>query len=214
MAKVRLAVIDDHSLFREGVISILRNEPEIEIIGEGASADDAVCIAKCATVDVMLLDVSMPGGGIAALQKMAAAKVFPKTVMLTVSEANEDFLAAMKAGAQGYVLKGIHKSELVRAVLAVRDGRTFIDPVLADRMSGWSCATAKPERVDFPEPEQLTPREAEVLELVSRGLTNKEVARRLQLTHRTIKNYMTSIMGKLQVRNRVEAALSVERSRK
>lgn len=214
MAKVRLAVVDDHSPVREGVISILQRQPGIEIIGEGASAEDAVRIATTAAIDVMLLDVRTPGGGIATLQKMAAASAFPKTVMLIVSEAGEDGHGATQADAQGIARKGLQKSALVRVAQSVRAGAMPVDVPRTDGGTGGTGAPSQAEPVRPAEPEPLTPRESEVLELVSRGMTNKEVARRLYLTDRTIKNYMTSIMSKLRVRNRVEAALSVERGRK
>ena len=209
MDSIRVAIVDDHPIFRDGVAAMLRSRNDFELVGEGASADDAVRMANADDApDVMLLDVSMPGGGLAALRRITGAEKAPRVVMLTVSESGEDVVAAFSEGATGYLLKGVHKSELFDALKKAHAGATVIDPNLAVRVivllsqQGSQRLTANAEQVAG-----LSGREREILAFVEQGLSNKEIARRLGLNPRTIKNNMTRIMAKLQVRNRVEAAI-------
>jgi DNA-binding NarL/FixJ family response regulator len=207
MAEVlQIAIVDDHPLFREGVAHTLRAQPGIEVVAEGESAADALRIAAERMPDVMLLDVSMPGGGLRAVQEIAAAFPVVKVVMLTVSEAEDDVTAALRAGARGYVLKGVAARELVRILRAVAEGEVYVTPSLAASLlfeltSGKSDANAaSPLAV-------LTDRERQILERVAAGDSNKEIAAQLHVSEKTVKHHMTNILQKLQVRNRVEAAL-------
>jgi DNA-binding NarL/FixJ family response regulator len=203
---LQVAIVDDHPLFREGVAHTLGAQPGIEIVGEGESADDAVRIAAERMPDVMLLDVSMPGGGLRAVREIAASFPVIKVVMLTVSEQEDDVTAALRAGARAYVLKGVAARELVRILRAVAEGEVYVTPSLAASLlfeltSG--KATASP-----PSPlEGLTERERQILERVAAGDSNKEIAAQLFVSEKTVKHHMTNILQKLQVRNRVEAAL-------
>lgn len=220
---IRLAVVDDHAVFREGVISVLSREQGIEVVGEGACADDAVRIADTLP-DIILLDVEMPGGGINAVERISRSYPLVRLLMLTVSENGTDVIRSFEAGASGYVLKGIMKSDLVNAVYSVHRGEAVISPNLAARIlgrfgrptgvAGASMADDAQNNAEMPPHDQLTQREEEVLILVSEGMTNKEVAERLKLSDRTIKNYMSSVMLKLQVRNRVEAVLKLQQMRR
>lgn len=211
MEAVRIVVIDDHPLFRDGVMSLFSREPGFQCVGEGACGEDAIRIAQKVHPDVMLLDVSMPGGGLTAIEAIRKASPGTRIIMLTVSEERDDVMAALERGASGYLLKGIHKDELVRAIKSVHAGTTIMDPSLAVRIIGHLRSTPGSSASSGVDLEQLTQREKEVLDYVSRGLSNKEIANNLKLSHRTVKNYMTSIMIKLQVRNRVEAVLSLQR---
>ena len=206
--RIRIAVIDDHPLFREGAATTLRSDDEFEVVAEGASADDAIRIAQDELPDVILLDVSMPGGGIKAARAIARACPVVKMIMLTVSESEDHVAAALEAGARGYVLKGIRGPELVRTVRAIHEGETYVTPGLAARLLVQlrQAAPAPAVKSEFSE---LTPREAQILDLVARGLTNKEIARDLALSEKTVKHYMTNVMQKLQVRNRVEAVMAM-----
>jgi DNA-binding NarL/FixJ family response regulator len=202
---LQIAIVDDHPLFREGVAHTLGAHPDIEVVAEGGSAEDAIRVASERIPDVMLLDVSMPGGGVNAVRSIAA--VFPviKLVMLTVSENEDDVTAALRAGARGYVLKGVAARELVRIIRAVAAGEVYVTPSLAssllfDLTSGRGAQAASPL-------EALTERERQILEGVAGGDSNKEIAARLFLSEKTVKHHMTNILQKLQVRNRVEAAL-------
>src|SRR5579871_1450352 len=199
---IRVLVADDHPLFREGVVGTLRRAGEMEIVAEASDAAAAVRLARDLLPDLALLDVAMPGGGLQAARDIKAACPATRVVMLTVSEDEDDVLAAMKAGASGYVLKGVSATELVAVLRAVCAGEAYVSPALAGRLLGELSRPRSLGPVD-----ELTDREREVLELVAAGLSNQEVGRRLGLAEKTIKHYMTNILGKLQVGSRVEAAL-------
>jgi DNA-binding NarL/FixJ family response regulator len=202
---VRVAVADDHPMFRAGVVMSLQGEEGIDIVGDAGDAVAALELARRALPDVMLLDIAMPGGGHSAARWIAAACPATRIVMLTVSEDEDDLLEAMKAGASGYVLKGAGASELAAVIRSVHAGEVYVAPALAWGMLR-ELRTPRSSPYDA-----LTDREREVLELVAEGLSNQEVGERLGLAEKTIKHYMTNILGKLQVRSRVEAALLVAR---
>ncbi len=204
---VKLVVADDHPLYREGVVRTLSEEPGFEVVGEGADAEEAVALVAAHLPDLVLLDISMPGGGLSAAHRIAEAFPAVRVVMLTVSEQDDDVHAALKAGALGYVLKGIGGAELIKVVRDVAGGSAYVSPALAARLlKDASEPAAKPAR-PASLLEALTSREREILELVAGGKSNKEVARNLDLQEKTVKHYMTNILKKLQVRNRVEAAI-------
>jgi DNA-binding NarL/FixJ family response regulator len=202
---IRVAVADDHPMFRAGVVMSLREEDGIDIVGEASDAGSALELARRELPDVILLDIAMPGGGHDAASWIAAACPATRIVMLTVSEDEDDLLAAMKAGASGYVLKGAGAGELAAVIRSVNAGEVYVAPALA---WGMLRELRSPRTSPY---DELTEREREVLELVAEGLSNQEVGERLGLAEKTIKHYMTNILGKLQVRSRVEAALLVAR---
>jgi two-component system, NarL family, nitrate/nitrite response regulator NarL len=208
--RIRVAVIDDHPLFREGVAHTIRSSKMLEVVAEGACADDAIRIVKDELPDIVLLDVSMPGGGIEAARAISHSCPDVKTIMLTVSESEEHVSQALAAGAQGYVLKGTSGPELINTMRAVARGESYVSPSLAARLLTVSrrapqVSTEDGDRAD------LTPREEGILDHVAQGMTNKEIARRLNISEKTVKHYMTNIMQKLHVRNRVEAVLVFQR---
>ena len=207
VGSVRIALVDDHPLLREGVASTLAADPEFEIVGHGENAADALRLAGELLPDLMLLDISMKGGGLEAARAVAAAYPVVKIIMLTVSEREEDVVAALRAGARAYVLKGVSGPELIRIVKWVVAGDPYITPSLAASLLGeWGDGAARSATRADPLSD-LTVREKEILEFVARGLSNKEVAAHFGLSEKTVKYYMTNILQKLQVRNRVEAAL-------
>jgi two-component system nitrate/nitrite response regulator NarL len=208
--RIRVAVIDDHPLFREGVAHTIRSSKVLEVVAEGACADDAVRIAEDELPDIVLLDVSMPGGGIEAARAISRVCPIVKTIMLTVSESEEHVAQALEAGAHGYVLKGTSGPELINTMRAVSRGESYVSPGLAARLLTLSKRQTRTaaQQNDLPE---LTKREEQILDLVARGLTNKEIARGLTISEKTVKHYMTNIMQKLHVRNRVEAVLAYQR---
>lgn len=205
--RIRIAVVDDHPMLREGVAGTLKADAGLEVVAVGGSGADAVRIAAEYLPDVMLLDVSMPGGGIEAARAIADSFPAIKTIMLTVSEREEDVTAAMEAGAHGYVLKGVTGSDLIATVRAVNKGETYITPQFAARLLQKMQRRTVEKPVHRPEVE-LTHREEQILNEVSSGLTNKEIARKLTLSEKTVKHYMTSVLQKLQARNRVEAVIA------
>lgn len=209
--KIQVVVVDDHPLFREGVATTLASSPDIDVAAQGASADEAVRLARDLLPDVILLDISMPGGGINAAASIAATCPVVKIVMLTVSEHEEDVLRSLKAGARGYILKGVTARELIATVRAVNAGESYVTPRLAaSLLVDLKGASDSAETVTSPL-DELTDRERQILELVATGRSNKEVARELDLAEKTVKHYMTNILEKLQVRNRVEAALLAQK---
>lgn len=203
---IRIVLVDDHPLFREGVATTLAEEADIEIVGQGESADDAVRLVNELLPDIILLDISMLGGGIVAARQITEVYPVVKIVMLTVSEHDDDVLAALQAGARGYILKGIGGDDLIDIVRSVNKGESYVSPDLAARllveMQNGAGPNEPPESLAG-----LTTREEQILKHVSHGLSNKEIGRELSLQEKTVKHYMTNILQKLQVRNRVEAAI-------
>jgi two-component system, NarL family, nitrate/nitrite response regulator NarL len=201
--KIRILLADDHPLFREGVAHSLSAEPDFEVIAQAGSGEEAVELTNRLHPDIVLLDVSMTGmGGIAAAGKIATSEPVVRIMMLTVSENRENLMAALKAGAHGYVLKGVSANELRAITRRVAGGEAYVTPALAaDMLTEFS----NPHPIDsFSE---LTPRETKILQLLSQGLTNREIGERMFLAEKTVKHYMTSILQKLHVRSRTEAAL-------
>ncbi|MGE3915325.1 MAG: response regulator [Hyphomicrobiaceae bacterium] len=207
---IRVAVVDDHPLFREGVRQALMRAPGIKVVGQGASGRDAQAIAASEAPDIILMDLNMPGGGVETAMQIAKEHPDIKIAFLTVSECAADVAAAVDCGAKGYILKGLGGAELIRIVRALHGGESYIAPSLAAHILRQLRRPEPPTTVKAPEPE-LTGREEEILSCVSEGMTNKEIGRRLLISDKTVKHHMGQIMSKLQVRNRVEAALKRRR---
>ncbi|PBB67577.1 DNA-binding response regulator [Mesorhizobium sp. WSM4312] len=209
---IRIAIVDDHPLFREGVTRSLSEIGGFEIVGEGATAQDAERIASTVQPDILLLDISMPGGGLSAVASILADHPAQKIVMLTVSETNADVTTALNAGVQGYILKGVGSRALADILRNVAAGEGYLTPTLSARLlsdlQSPQSADGVADRL-----RQLTERQAEILRLVAEGLSNKEVALRLELQEKTVKHHMTGVLSKLNVRNRTEAALMVREFR-
>ncbi|MDK4741202.1 response regulator [Rhizobium sp. LEGMi198b] len=202
---ISLAVIDDHPLFREGVIRSLGEIDGFAIVGEGSTKEDAIRISENERPDVLLLDISMPGGGLNALPLILERVPGQKIVMLTVSEANDDVTTALKSGAKGYVLKGVGSRALADILRTVASGESYVAPTLSARLiSGDGNASSK--KADLLR--DLTGRESEVLQLVAEGLSNKHIGLKLDLHEKTVKHHMTQIFAKLGVANRTEAAMA------
>ncbi len=210
--KIRVVLADDHELLRQGVAHTLRAEPDMEVVGEGDSAAEAIRLACTLLPDLILLDITMPGGGLSAAHAISVACPATRIVMLTVSEEEEDVMGALKAGAHGYVLKGVPARELVRILRSIAAGEGYVTPTLAASLLAELNEPAKGARPLSPL-EELTEREREILEGIAAGESNREIGERLHLTEKTIKHYVTNILQKLQVRNRVEAALIAQREK-
>jgi two-component system, NarL family, nitrate/nitrite response regulator NarL len=200
---IRVLVVDDHPLFRQGVVQALGAEQDLKIVGEAASGEEALKLACALLPDVVLLDISMPGwGGLITAEKITTACPATVIVMLTVSEDKDKLLAAFKAGARAYVLKGVAARELANVLRTAVAGEVYVSPSLASEM------LVSLTRGKAPDPlQELTDREREILSLIGTGLTNREIGERIFLSEKTIKHYVTNILQKLQVRSRVEAAL-------
>jgi len=200
---IRIVVVDDHPLFREGVAHSLDSDPRFEVLAEAASGEEAVEAARRLSPDMVVMDLNMSGcGGIAAAETISAILPAVRILMLTVAEDEDSLLAALKSGAHGYVLKGVAAGEFREIVRRVASGEAYVTPSLAARML---AEFGRPRPAD--PLSQLSQRESAVLELLGTGLTNREIGERLHLAEKTVKHYMTSILQKLHVRSRTEAAL-------
>lgn len=205
---IRILLADDHPLFREGVVHSLEAEPGFAVVGQASSGEEAVEQARKLRPDMVLLDINMPGaGGIAAASAIAAELPATRIMMLTVAENRESLMAALKAGAHGYVLKGVSAAVLRDVVRRVAGGEAYVTPMLAAALL---TEFSRPAQED-PATAELTPREADVLELLKQGLTNREIGERMHLAEKTVKHYMTNILQKLHVRSRTEAVLVATR---
>lgn len=210
---IKVVIVDDHPLFRTGVARTLEETGRFEIVGQGASADDAVRLAREVRSDILLLDLSMPGGGLDAARAISATTTAMKIIVLTASESDDDLLSALRAGAHGYVVKGVSSSALVDAIIGVANGEGYVSPALAARLLTEMRPSKSAASSENPLSE-LTPREEEILGLVGQGQSNKEIGRKLNLQEKSVKHHMTRILDKLHVRNRTEAALFLRDSRR
>lgn len=211
--RLSLVVVDDHPMLRRGVVDTLEEHDGVEVVGEGENTADAVRLARDLLPDIILLDVEMPGGGgISAISDIVRECPVVKIVMLTVSEDEEIVSDAFAEGASGYILKGVSGPEFVGALRAIQSGAGYVPPHLAAKL----LAEARQVQSDSVEKElldRLTRREEEILQLVSDGLSNREIGDRLNLREKSVKTYMTNILQKLKVRNRVKAALMAQRQK-
>ncbi|SEN74525.1 two component transcriptional regulator, LuxR family [Gemmobacter aquatilis] len=203
--EIRIVIADDHPLYREGVARTLDEDAGLSVVGQAQDAKAAVELAERLRPDLLLLDISMPeGGGLAALRAVMAWDAPPKVAMLTASEEDDVVMQALKAGALGYILKGVGARDLVAVVKDLARGQTYVSPALAARllaaMRGGKAKPANPL-------DDLSKREEEILRHVAEGKSNKEIGLALDLQEKTVKHYMTSILQKLHLRNRVEAAV-------
>lgn len=203
----RVLIVDDHPIFRRGLaLSLAEAEAgDLEICGEGATAEEAVALARDLAPDVVLLDLSLPGGGLSALPALRGLPGVAVAV-LTASEDGDDLRNALAAGAAGYIVKGVGSRALIDAVRTIARGEGYVAPTLAARVIAEMRREAGFQAAASPLG-QLTPREAEVLRLVAEGHSNKEIARQADMQEKTVKHHMTRILQKLNVRNRTEAAM-------
>jgi len=203
---VRVLVVDDHPLFRDGVLTALAGAEDLEVVAEAGDVASAVAAALEHHPDVVLMDLNLPdGSGIDAVRELAARLPEARVLVMTMSTDDDAVVAAMRAGARGYVVKGAGRRDLVESVRAVAAGGAVFSPVVADRLAGYFTGLAAvPGREAFP---QLTEREREVLELLARGLDNRGIARALVLSDKTVRNHVSNVLAKLDVASRSEAVL-------
>jgi len=202
---LRILVADDHPIYRDGVVTSLEETGEFRVVATASSAQEAIRLADQKHPDIALLDLSMPGGGLSAVSAIVAANSAKHVAMLTVSEEDENVANALKLGAVAYILKGVSARELRSVLKGVTRGEAHVSPALAAKVL---TIMSKSDTNTSTSPLQsLTKREEDILKLVAKGQSNKEVANALDIQEKTVKHYMTIIMGKLDARNRVEAAL-------
>lgn len=204
---IEILVVDDHPLFRQGVVHALRAEPDFKVVGETASGEEALALARTLLPDVVLLDINMAGwDGIVTAEKITTACPAMAIVMLTSSDDKDKLLAAFKAGARAYVLKGVSAQELARVVRSAAAGESYVSQSIAAEMLVSLTKAPAPDPL-----QELTERERDILSLIGNGLTNRAIGEKIFLSEKTIKHYVTNILQKLQVRSRVEAALLANR---
>ena len=200
---IRVLVVDDHPIVREGLLAVLGDQPDLEIVGAVGSAEEALEVGRDPQPDVVLLDLELPGlDGVAALPRLAAAMSAAmsaaRVLVLTAYATDERIFGALTGGAAGYLLKGTPATEIVRAIRDVHGGGSALGPTVAARVV---TAVGAPRH----RPIALSPREREVLGLLAQGLPTKQIARSLGITERTVKFHVTSLFGKLDASNRAQA---------
>ncbi|PVE52277.1 response regulator transcription factor [Rhizobium rhizogenes] len=199
---IKVVIVDDHPMFRSGVSQSLK-ECGFDIVGEGGNAEEAIALATHLTPDVILLDISMPGNGLAAIKSILSMAPSTRILVLTASECVDDLQVAIQSGAAGYALKGVGSRELVQVLRAIAGGGRYVPTELGAKLLAERKAAA--ELIE--QRQELSNRERQVMDLIAHGMSNKLVARNLGLHEKTVKHHVTRIFAKLQVSNRTEAAL-------
>ena len=200
MDRIKILVADDHPMLREGLVTVLATQPDFDIVAEAADGEQTVRLAQSLEPDVILLDLEMPGtDGVAALRELQAIGTTAKTLVFTAYDNDERILGALRAGARGYLLKGASRREIFSAIRTVYAGGSTLEPAVTEKL------LQHVSNEGGPRPEPLTPREMEVLALLSKGLPNKEISSRLYITERTVKFHVSSLLHKLGATNRTEA---------
>lgn len=200
MKTVRLVVVDDHALFRAGLVSLLSQMPELEVVGEAGNGYQALEVVRHTRPDIVLLDVNMPEmGGVETVEALQAFENL-RVVMLTISKHDEDLFGAIAAGANGYLLKNSEPEELRRAIVLVAEGKSVLSPEVTGRvMKAVSSVQGMPEEIG------LSKREMEVLDCLAQGKTSAQIASNLFITENTVKTHVRHILEKLEAANRAEA---------
>ena len=204
MSTLSVLIADDHPVFRDGIRALLEATPDTQVLGEATTGNEVIALAEQLKPDLILMDVQMPGlNGIEATRRTVAAHPGVRVLMVTMFEDDASVFAAMRAGAHGYVLKDATKEEIRRAIQAVGNGEAIFSPAIAARLINFFATPplSIPKNM-FPE---LTDREKEILDLVAKGESNRAIADHLTLSPKTVSNYVSNILNKLQVADRAQA---------
>ena len=206
MESIRVLIADDHPLYRDGLRAMLVAAPETELVGEATTGEEAMAQVADLQPDVLLMDLQMPGtNGIEATRRIRQTSPHIAILVVTMFSDDDSVFAALRAGAQGYVLKGADRAELLRAITAISRGEAIFSPTIAKRLMR-HFATLSAERMPTAFPE-LTDRERVVLEMIAQGRTTTEIASRLVLSPKTVRNHISNILSKLQVADRAQAII-------
>lgn len=201
--KIRVLVVDDHPVVRDGLVAMLSTQPDLQVVASAGSGQEVLERVLQTQPDIILLDLEMPEmDGVAVLQRLREEHSRVRTIIFTAFDSDERILAAVRAGAQGYLLKGAPREEVFNAVRVVHEGGSLLQPVVASKLLKQMSEEQAPAEA---QPEALTPREREVLHLLAQGLQNKEIGGELAISERTVKFHVSSILGKLGAGNRTEA---------
>lgn len=202
---IRIMVVDDHPVVREGLVASLEDDPEFQVVGAAGSVEDALPLVAAQRPDLVLLDLELPGtSGLEAIPAFAAASPASRILILTAYDTDERVLGAIRAGARGYLLKGASLDEIARAIRTVHAGDSYLQPRIATKVLSQLGPRTRPAA--------LSPRERDVLRRVAGGQSNKQIAHALGITERTVKFHVTSILNKLGAENRAQAvALAAQR---
>ena len=212
MEVIRILVADDHTLFRKGLRSLLENLTGMEVVGEAATGSEVVTLAEELVPDLVLMDIKMPGlSGIEATKLILQENPHTGIILVTMYDDAESVFSGMRAGARGYVLKGADPQDLKHAIEAAYRGEVLLSPAIAAKLLHRFNRMGEPRQTGIPY-EELTPRELEVLRLVAEGLSNKEIASKLVLSEKTVKNRISNIFAKLRVNDRTQAVLHALRA--
>jgi DNA-binding NarL/FixJ family response regulator len=204
-APIRIVVADDHPVVRDGLVAMLRAGSEFDVVGEATNGAEAVHLVEETSPDVLLLDLEMPGlDGVAVLRRLREIASPTRAIVFTVFDTDERIIAAVEAGAKGYLLKGVPRAEIFTAIRVVNAGGSLLQPVVAARVLEHVASRA---RGAAPAPDEiaLTPRESGVLQLLARGRSNKQIAATLGVSERTVKFHVSALFTKLGATNRTEA---------
>lgn len=210
MKKLRLLLVDDQSLFREALRTLLSLQPDLEIVAEAENGERAITLARAHRPDVVLMDLRMPVmGGVESTRRLLQATPAARVVVLTTFDEDEEVFEALRAGAVGYLLKACSSEKLCESVRAAAKGASVLEPSIAARMMAEVTRAANRDgrKVAQTLADPLTDRELDVLKLLAAGSSNKEIGARLNITEGTVKNHMTNVLGKLGVLDRTQAAL-------
>jgi two-component system, NarL family, nitrate/nitrite response regulator NarL len=204
---LRIALVDDHPTLLAGLAAILQSEGRIEVVGTGGTAVEALELARTMSPDVMVLDLSMPGDVFDAIEEMSSGTMGPRLVVFTAFASVELGLRAFDAGAHAFVLKGGPVDDIYDAIAAVRRGELFVSPAYSQQIV---AGFHNRRRGEADSSVKLSTRERQLVDCLLEGKTNKEIARALDLSEKTVKHYMTNLMTKLQVKNRLEVVLAMK----
>jgi DNA-binding NarL/FixJ family response regulator len=209
MSAIRVLIVDDHTLFRKGLINLLQQQKGIEVVGEAKDGLEAIQWVSSLRPDVILMDVNMPHqNGIQTTQKIREILPEAHILMLTVSEQDEDLFSAVKAGARGYLVKNVDPDQLIKAIHLLAQGEAVISHAMASKLlNEFSMVARKVDTPTEPKLNPLTQRENEILQLLAKGGSNKEIANALSISEHTVKIHLKNILKKLHMNNRIQAAI-------
>jgi two-component system nitrate/nitrite response regulator NarL len=209
-ARISIAIVDDHPILRHGLAAVLRNEPRFRFVAEGETSTEALQIAQLHRPDIMILDLDIPGRGIDALKQIAVEFPSVRCIILTVCDNADAAIDALNAGAQGYVLKGVSAADLKSAIWTVFSNESFVSPEFATKLL--LAAQNKNQDTSVAD-SRLSSREGQILREVEGGLSNRMIGEKLRISEKTVKHYMSSIMQKYGVNNRVSAVMAYQKVR-